>query len=466
MGAVKNINLDEQYVFSAKAKKNVLITLAVGATLLVFGVFGLSQGWFDPANDGVSHHAAEHHASINDANLLANEGHSDVHAEEGHGHAEEAHGGHHAYHWSKRVIINLWHNNVWFLGISLIGVFFLTVNYLAWSGWNAVFKRVLEAFGYYLPVAAILTFVLFGLFSHDIFHWTADGIMTKGSDNYDPIIAGKSWWLSSGFYYGRLLAYFVLWIGVFFIIRKLSVKEDEIGGDETHQKIVTWSGVFIWIFGVSTSTASWDLIMSIDTHWFSTLFGWYGFASWFVSGLCAITLIIIYLKEAGYLQVVNTEHLHDLGKFIFAFSIFWTYLWFSQFILYWYANIPEEGVWFIERMFNNMGNYSVLFILNLLINFLFPFLYFMTRDSKREMTLLKVGAFVLLVGHWIDFYLMVTPGTLGEHGGMNIGMLFVELGTTLVFAAIFLYAVLTGLSKAPLIAKNHPMLQESINHHT
>ena len=463
MGAVKNINLDEKYEFSAKAKKNILITLAVGAALLSFGIFGLSQGWFDPSHVDGGHAAAEHHASINTSDLLASEGHSDAHGAEVEGHGDA---GHHGYSWTKRIVTNLWHNNVWFLGISLIGVFFLTVNYLAWAGWNAVFKRVLEAFGYYLPVAFVLTIGLFLAFSHDIFHWTHEGIMTPGSANYDPIIAAKSWWLSNGFYMGRIVFYFVAWIGVFFLVRKHSLLEDAVGGDFHHYKMVDWSGLFIFLFGITSSTGSWDLIMSIDTHWFSTLFGWYAFASWFVSGLCAIVLIIIYLKEAGYLQLVTAEHLHDLGKFMFAFSIFWTYLFFSQFILYWYANIPEEGVWFIERMFNNMGNYSVLFVLNLIINFLFPFLFFMTRDSKREMTLLKVGAYVLLVGHWIDFYLMITPGTLGEHGGMNVGMLFVELGTTLIFTAIFLWSVLTGLSKAPLYAKNHPMLQESINHHT
>ena len=462
MAAANNINLDERFELSAGGQRKLFITIAVGALLLAFGIFGLSQGWFDPASTG--DHGAEHHGAIVESSkLLASEGHSDAGHE---GHAEAHEGGHHAYHWSKRIIINLWHNNVWFLGISIIGIFFLTVNYIAWAGWNAGFKRVLEAFGYYIPVAGVITILMFLFFKHDIFHWTHDGIMTEGSANYDHIIAGKGWWLGQGFYTFRLVFYFVAWFGVFLLIRKASLKEDEVGGDENHQKMVTWSGLFVWIFGITTSTGAWDLVMSIDTHWFSTLFGWYTFASWLVSGMCVITLLVIYLKEAGYLSIVNDEHLHDLGTYIFGFSIFWTYLWFSQYILYWYANIPEEGVWFIERFFNNNGNYLSLVILNLIINFVFPFLYFMTRDAKRNATLLKVGSFVLLFGHWIDFYLMVTPGTLGEHGGMNLGMLFVELGMTLIFSGIFLYVVLHFLSKAPLIAKNHPMLQESINHHT
>lgn len=447
MAATKNINLDEKFVLTSTAQRRLITTIIVGIALLAFGAFGLSQGWFDPSSTD-NNHQIEHHGSV-------------VETE----HSEHA-AGHHEYHWSKRLVINAWINNVWFLGIAIIGIFFLTVNYIAWAGWNAAFKRVLEAFGYYIPVAGVITLLLYVFFKHDIFHWTHEGIMTEGSPNYDAIIAGKSWWLGEGFFIGRIIFYFVAWFGVFYLIRKASLLEDVVGGDENHQKMVTLSGLFVWIFGITTSTGAWDLVMSIDTHWFSTLFGWYTFSSWLVSGLCVITLLVIYLKEAGYLSIVNDEHLHDLGTYVFGFSIFWTYLWFSQYILYWYANIPEEGVWFVERFFNNNGNYLSLVILNLVINFLFPFLYFMTREAKRTATMLKVGSFVILFGHWIDFYLMITPGTLGEHGGLNLGMIFVELGTTLIFAGIFLYVVLYFLTKAPLIPKNHPMLQESINHHT
>lgn len=461
MGAV-NINLDEKFVFTAKARMNIGKVIAAGLILLAFGIFGLSQGWFDPAPKAEGHGETHSEVIMDDAKLLASHAESDQHE----GHSEAHAGGHHGYHWSQRVIMNLWQNNVWFLGIALIGVFFVCVNYIAWAGWNAAFKRVHEAFGYYLIVAAPITLILLLIGGKDIFHFMHEGIMDPNSSNYDAIIAGKSWWLGTGFYYGRIIFYFVAWIAIFMIIRKLSIQEDEVGGDQIHQKIVTWSGFFVWIFGITTSTGAWDLIMAIDTHWFSTLFGWWTFSSWFVSGLCVIALLIIYLKEAGYLSGVSTEHLHDLGKYIFAFSIFWSYLWFSQFLLYWYANIPEEVFWFNERMFYNNGNYTALFILNIIINFLFPFLYFMTRDAKRSMTLLKVGAFVLLFGHWIDFYLMVTPGTLKEHGGLNLGMLFVELGTTMIFAGIFLYTVLHSLAKAGIYPKNHPMLQESLNHHT
>ena len=205
--------------------------------------------------------------------------------------------------------------------------------------------------------------------------------------------------------------------------------------------------------------SAWDWIMSIDSHWFSTLFGWYMFASWFVSGLAVITLLVIILKEKGYLAVVNQNHIHDLGKFVFAFSIFWTYTWLSQYLLIYYANIPEEAVYYVERM--QSETYAPVFYINLILNFFFPFLVLMTRDAKRHNIFLKVVCTVVLIGHWIDFYQMVTPGTLGENGGFG----FLEIGLIMIYTAAFLFVILGSLAKAPLVAKNHPMLQESLHHH-
>jgi hypothetical protein len=199
--------------------------------------------------------------------------------------------------------------------------------------------------------------------------------------------------------------------------------------------------------------------MSIDPHWFSTMFGWYVFSSWWVAGLALITFIIIILKEQGYLSIVTANHLHDLGKFIFGFSIFWTYLWFSQFLLIYYANIPEETVYFIQRI--TTSNYSSIFYINLFINFVFPFLALMTRDSKRQMSILKIVTVVVVLGHWLDFYLMITPGVMKYDGGFG----FMEIGSLMIFMAAFFWVVLSNLAKYPLIAKNHPTLQESLHHH-
>jgi hypothetical protein len=206
--------------------------------------------------------------------------------------------------------------------------------------------------------------------------------------------------------------------------------------------------------------AAWDWVMSIDAHWFSTMFGWYVFASWFVSGLAATTLIIVILKQNGYLPMVNANHLHDLGKFMFAFSIFWTYIWFSQFMLYWYANIPEEVVYFDERLYYYEGHYAPVFYMNLFVNFAFPFLVLMARETKRQMLIIKIVCVAILAGHWSDFYIMIMPGTMRAESGFGL----IEIGGMLFFLGIFLMAITRTLTRANLVPINHPFLEESVHH--
>ena len=306
---------------------------------------------------------------------------------------------------------------------------------------------------------------VFYIASHDLFHWTHETLyiefLDDGSKNpdYDHIIAGKEPFLNTTFYLLRMGSYFAIWFFLFWLIRRESLAEDLDGKVQHWHNMVKYSAIFIVFFAVSSSVATWDWILSIDTHWFSTLIGWYVFASWFVCGLAVITLIVINLKENGYLEFLTPNHLHDMGKFIFAFSIFWTYLWVSQFLLIYYANLPEETIYYYERI--NSDFYAPFFYVNLLLNFFFPFLALMTRDSKRHTIILKIVCVGVLIGHWLDFYLMVTPGVLKGNGGFG----FMELGVTLIYLAAFLFVVLSNLAKVPLIAKNHPMMEESLHHH-
>jgi len=253
--------------------------------------------------------------------------------------------------------------------------------------------------------------------------------------------------------------FFGLWYWFFTWIKKEMLAED-IDGSEKHwftaRKI---SAYFLVVFAVSSSVAAWDWVMSIDPHWFSTMFGWYVFASWWVTGLATITLIVANLKGAGYMKMVTSNHLHDLGKFVFAFSIFWTYIWFCQFMLIYYSNLPEETIYFIQRM--RTSPYGWIFYANIFLNFILPFLLLMTRDAKRQMSMLKVVCPIVITGHWFDFYNMITPGSMKENGGVG----FIEIGLALVFMGMFLYVVLNALSKMQLVAKHHPFMQESLNHH-
>ena len=213
-------------------------------------------------------------------------------------------------------------------------------------------------------------------------------------------------------------------------------------------------------FAVTSATASWDWIMSIDAHWFSTIFGWYVFSEWCAIGFTTVLLFTLYLKRQGYLQDVNENHIHDLGKWIFAFSLLWTYMWFSQFMLIWYANIPEEVTYFTARL--EVENYKFLFWFSMLINFIAPIVLLMSRDAKRNNGRLIFVGCIILLGHWLNSYLLVTPGTLGTHG--HIG--FTEIGIGLGFAGLLIYLVLNALTKQPLETKNHPFLDESKHLHT
>lgn len=457
----------EHFEFTSKAKSKLFIAMGVGVLLLIIGILGLSSGssLFDPALE--SH--GDHHATVTEGSLMAEHeaGHGDTDhgAHNDHGHSAEGHEGHHPYSYWKRIKAVLWQTNIYFIGIAVIGIFFYCLQLVTWAGWSAQLKRVFFAVGSFVPVAGVLLLIYYIAFGHDIFHWMHDGIMTKGAENYDKIIAGKSWYLGWGSVFIRAIIFIGGWFLFWFFLRKQAKLQDETGDLLHHNRSINIAGGFIVFFGVSSSMCSWDWIMSIDTHWFSTMFGWYVFASWFVSGLAVITLITIELKKAGYLEKVNANHIHDLGKFVFAFSIFWTYIWFAQFILYWYSNIPEEVVWFNERMFYNRGNYAPMFIINLIINFVFPFFFLMTRDAKRKNIWLKVACIGIVIGHWFDTYLMIAPGTIQEHGGLNFGTLFVELGIALIYVGLFGFVVLTSLSKLPLIPKNDPMLEESIHFH-
>lgn len=433
------VNLEERFEFSSGAKKSVF-------TLLIIGIVSFVIGLFLAMNAG-GHHG--HHGELGGAaNQLASMA--------GGG---EGHGGHGTAPWLLRIFANLWINNVFFTGMAVLGVFFVAIQYVAFAGWSAGLKRIPEAFGQFIPVAAILMIAVFFLANHDLFHWTHEYLYDKNSPLYDPVIDGKKGYLNLGFYVGRMVVYFLVWYVFYYFIRKNSLEEDLKGGTSYFRKIQRISAGFIVFFGVTSSTSAWDWVMSIDTHWFSTMFGWYVFASWWVAALALITLFVIYLKEAGYLSFIGESHLHDLGKYVFAFSIFWTYIWFSQFLLIYYANIPEETIYFVDRL--RSDHYSKFIFANLFLNFFFPFLGLMTRDAKRKMTILKIVCIVVFLGHWSDFYLMIMPGTLKEHGGLH----FLELGMFMIYLSAFLFVVLNALAKAPLIAKNHPMIEESVHHH-
>lgn len=355
----------------------------------------------------------------------------------------------------KRIWASVLINGFFFFGIGLCAAFFIAVQHAAEASWATVLKRVFEAVGSYMYVGWIFLVLAFSFGGHDLYHWMHQDLLDPNSPEYDEIIAGKDPYLNQPFFWARTIFYFIIWIGFLHIVRRKSMQEDLVGGTQIHFKLRKYSAIFLILFAVTSSSSAWDWIMSIDTHWYSALFGWYTFSGIWISGLIAMTLLTLYLKSQGYLQQVNENHLHDMGKWIFAISFLWTYLWFCQFMLIWYANIPEEVTYFIVRI----EDYTYLYYTMVLINFTFPLIFLMDRDNKRNSTILVIVASIIFLSHWTDVYLMVTPGVMKDSGAIGI----LEVGMFLGFLGLFIYVVLHTLTKASLVVKNSPFLEESMH---
>ncbi len=354
-------------------------------------------------------------------------------------------------------------NSTFFLLITNASMFFICVTTMAMGGWQMAFRRVPEAISTLVPVFAVLALIVFlGIIfghQHHIYHW-----LDKEHVAHDEVLKGKSGFLNPAFFLGWTIITLGVWSFVGKKMRDLSSEADEPmdyeAGKAYIKKNTVWASVFLIFFGLTVgSTIPWLWLMSIDSHWYSTMYSWYTFASTFVSGMSLVALFIIYLKNNDYLEYTTDEQLHDVGKFMFAFSIFWTYLWYSQFMLIWYANIPEETVYFKPRM---QGVYKGIFMLNLIVNFLLPFLLLMRRGSKRNYTTMVFVAVLIILGHWVDFYQMVMPGTVGEHFSLG----WFEFGILALYAGLIMHFVGKGLASKPLVAVHHPFMKESIIHHT
>ncbi|ODT35701.1 MAG: quinol:cytochrome C oxidoreductase [Niabella sp. SCN 42-15] len=356
-------------------------------------------------------------------------------------------------------------NSVFFLMICNAAMFFFCALTLAWGGWQIAFTRVTEAVTAAVPVLGVIALVIllsivFGG-NHTIYHWT-----DAAHVEHDPVLNHKKGFLNPTFFTVTTVLTIALWSFLGWKMRQISRSTDENPPVTVEEKKkfsfnnTVAAALYMIVFALTVmSTIPWLWLMSIDAHWYSTMYSWYTFASTFVTGIALITLFVIFLKNNGLLNIVNREHIHDLGKFMFAFSIFWTYLWFSQFMLIWYANIPEETIYFKPR---TEGIYSSLFWLMFLINFVAPILVFMSRDSKRNYTTVTIMSVLIIFGHWLDFYQMVFPAVSPN----KVPFILADFGVALFFVGIIMFITGKTLSKYPLVAQNHPFVKESVIHHT
>ncbi len=307
---------------------------------------------------------------------------------------------------------NWLHNSVFFTGISVVAMFFMSAQITAFAGWNALVRRIWEAESQFVIVGLLLFLPLIaGLFGHfhHLYHWNVEGIADPASPNYDKIIAGKSGFVNKYFYTFATIIILGAYYWIARRVRQHSIDQDVNGTTAYFQykRIRTLCAIFLPVFGFTSIVLTWQWMMSLDAHWYSTMYGWYSWASLFLAMISFTILLVIYLKHKGYLEQVTGDHFHDLGKYMFGITVFWTYLWFDQYMLIWYANIGEETIYFKERWMQ----YPVLHCGNLVINFLLPFLILMRNDTKRKYGTLVFVAILVFLGHWWDYYQMIKPST-------------------------------------------------------
>ena len=343
----------------------------------------------------------------------------------------------------------------WYItGIGFSGIMFVAIHYVSNAGWGVAIRRIPEAMFAALPIGFLLM-ILVVLGAHHIYEWTHLDVVAK-----DPILQGKQPWLNLTGFIIRIPIYFGLWFLFGKPILNHSRKQDEDGDAYHSVKSMRWSAAFLYLGGIAFVIASFDWIMSVEPHWFSTIFGFYNFAGMFDAGLAFMIIVLIYLRRGGYLPELKNDHLHELGRYLFAFTTFWVYIWFSQHMLIWYANLPEETGYYLKRHF---GSFGVLAVLNICLNWLIPFMILMFRKTKRSEKSLLLASFIVLAGHWTDLYMMIFPPLLDTDvpvfGLMEIGVVIGMIGVTM-------WVVLNKISKGNMIPVKDPYLEESLNLHT
>jgi len=440
-----------QYSFSPRLKMASLILIAVGAVIYGIGLFLNIQDQNDP-------HFIENMVNEN-PEAFYGEFQS---AEFQHfNHNEKAHE-EHMHHLENQLANRPWAAflvpSYLFLGIGGAALFFLCVQFVANAGWSMVVSRVMEGITTFIPVGGILILIIMlgaAFHGNHLYHWMDTSLIDPAGENYDKYIATKSkLWLNIPGWLTRSFLYIVLWTGFMVWIKRTTKKLDEANGDrKVYSKLYTRAVLFVVVFALTTPAMAWDWIMSLDPHWYSTLFMWYGMVSYLVSSVATMAIISIYLKRKGSLPLFNDNHQHDLGKYMFGFSLLWTYLWFAQFMLQWYANIPEEVQYFQQRMTQYTGYFWML-----VVNFVAVLLIMVSSGIKRKATLVFVMGLVIILGHYWDFYNQIMPAATGAFH--NLG--FLEIGALMFVAGLFVFVVFEyGISKLNLEAKGHPYFHES-----
>ena len=344
---------------------------------------------------------------------------------------------------------------VFWLSVSLGCLFFTMLHHITQANWSTVLRKVSEALASAFPLFLILFIpIIFGL--HDLFHWSHEGIMDPASENFDALLAKKEGFLNPTFFYIRSAGYFAIWIIFSLLLNKSSAEQDKSHTPALARKFRKISAPGIILFALSSTFASFDWLMALDAHWFSTIFGVYYFSGAFLSGLTFLVIVLLYLRKNGILKnEVTIEHYHDLMKLIFGFIIFWSYMAFSQYFLIWYANLPEENFWFLYRWDNSWEPVSLLLIFG---HFVFPFIALIFRASKRFTPVIFFMCSWILIMRYVDLYWLVLP----SHYRDGIHFSILDLAPLIGIGGLFFFYFWRQLTSKPLLALNDPTLEKSM----
>jgi len=336
------------------------------------------------------------------------------------------------------------------IGLGMGATFFIAIQYVTNGGWATAIRRIPEAMSATLPFAGVGVLILIpGI--HTLYEWSHEAVVAQ-----DSILQAKSDWLNVPFFIVRMIVYLAIWTVLSWMIRNNSLRQDE-DPDLVYTKKNVRNGALFILIGVYTfCLASIDLIMSLQPHWYSTIFGFQNLAGTFLTSLAMITVFLVLLRKAGYTHIFTTDHLHTVGNLMLAFCIFWVYLWVSQHMLIWYSNIPEETSYYVLRHFSGWGTLSLL---NVVCNWLIPFFILMPRACKRNDRTMFQVALLLLIGHWLDLFIMVMPATVAS-ATPSFGVW--EIGPVAGIIALFFRIVFNTLSKHSLTPINDPYLVESL----
>jgi len=338
-------------------------------------------------------------------------------------------------------------------GLGIAGGVFLAVLSMSGAAWATALRRIPEAMTATVPVAGLLGLVLlFGL--HSLYEWSHESVVAG-----DPVLQGKSAYLNVPGFSLRLLLFFAVWILLLRLMVRRSQAQDRPGVVADPKRDAAFSAVFMVVFCITFSLASFDWLMSLEPHWFSTIFALYRLAGIGLAGMAVVIIFVVTLRRGPLRRIVTESHLQDLGRITMSLSVFWAYIWYCQYMLIWYTNIPEETTYYLLR---GETPWNVLSRTSLVLNWLLPFLVLLPRAACRSETVLLRVAVVLLVGHALDLFLQVAPPLMGDTPAFGLW----ELGPLVAAVAVFFLVTLKALGTASLVPERDPRLEQSLTYHS